>query len=179
MSGSGIMPRTRLATADWEMLREVEHFLVREAWLLDHDHLEQWLALLSPGIRYFAPVRGNVARRVDEGFGTPGRAAHFDDTIDSLTLRVRRLRTGRAWAEDPASRVRRFVSNVLLLESGEASVAVGSNLMIHREGVTGPARSLVAYREDWLERTDDGCLRIAARTIHLDHLAVPPLSLLL
>jgi 3-phenylpropionate/cinnamic acid dioxygenase small subunit len=37
---------------------------------------------------------------------------HFDENRASLGLRVRRLGTNVAWAEDPPSLTRRFVTNI-------------------------------------------------------------------
>jgi 3-phenylpropionate/cinnamic acid dioxygenase small subunit len=47
--------------ADRTRLRhEFEELLYHEAWLLDNDKLEEWLALFSDTMRYWAPVRGNL-----------------------------------------------------------------------------------------------------------------------
>lgn len=44
---------------------------------------------------------------------------HFDEDFGSIAMRVHRLiGTKSAWAEDPASRTRRFVSDIVA-ESGE------------------------------------------------------------
>ena len=178
MSMLATVPSQNLSSDDWRAQREAERFLVREAWLLDHDKLEAWLDLLSPNIRYFAPVRSNATRGIDEGTGSLGRLAHFDDTINSLTLRVKRLRTGRAWSEEPASRTRRFVTNMILIGRDSEMLVVGSNILIHREGANEEARLLSAYREDRLETAEATGFILRERIVHIDHLAVPPLTLL-
>lgn len=178
MTVGTMLPLPRLSAGEIEMLRDVEYFLSREAWLLDHDKLEDWLTLLDPDIRYFAPVRSSVHRSDTEPSEASGHVAHFDDTIETLTMRVKRLRTGQAWSEDPRSRVRRFVSNVVLLSMSETAVFVGSNILIHREGADEPAYKLSAYRQDQLALIDGG-LRLKERLIMIDHVVVPPLSLLM
>ena len=42
--------------------QQFEDLLYREAWLLDHDRLEEWLDLLSENIHYWAPVRADMNR---------------------------------------------------------------------------------------------------------------------
>src|SRR5882757_526323 len=46
------------------ILAELQCFLNRETWLLDHDRLEAWLELFTDDIRYNAPVRKEASRRI-------------------------------------------------------------------------------------------------------------------
>jgi 3-phenylpropionate/cinnamic acid dioxygenase small subunit len=143
----------------------VEDFYYLEAELLDDRRWEDWLALLGPEIEYTAPIR--VTRRsphsdiVDE-------LGHFDDTLSSLTLRVRRLRTDVAWAEDPPSHTRRLVTNVRVKEAGAGTLSVRTNLMLYRSrGDLGAYDLIVGERHDVLRRDGDGFL-ISRRRIILD-----------
>lgn len=89
----------------------VQEFLEDEAEVLDAGRFEEWLELLSADMSYRVPIRVTRKR------GTPDVDTdmfHFDDDRRSLGLRVRRLATGVAWAEDPPSRTRRFVTNIRL-----------------------------------------------------------------
>jgi biphenyl 2,3-dioxygenase subunit beta len=174
------IPVRRLAGDDVALLQEVQAFLAFEAWLLDHEEFDDWLTLLDPKIRYFAPVRSSVQRASAEPFDQPGHGAHFDETIQTLTMRVRRLATGQAWTEDPRSRVRRFVSHAVLLERSDDMLVIGSNVLIHREGANERVQLISAYREDRIARVHDGGhLKLNARTILIDHLVPAPLSLLI
>jgi len=172
------MPRLLATAEEWSRLRAVEQFLAREAWLLDHWHLATWLETLSPKIRYFAPTRHNAMSIADEPLGSAGHQAYFDDTFETLTLRVRRMQTGRAWSEEPRSRTRRFVSNIVLLDLDGDRMLVGSNLLMRREDAAENARFLSAYREDLLVGGASG-IKLESRHILLDHLTVPPLTLIL
>ena len=92
---------------------EAEEFLYREAGLLDDRRFDDWLELLADDIHYWMPIRRTTqAREVDLEFTGPGGMAFFDDNKEILTLRVRRLAIGRAWAEDPPSRTRRLITNI-------------------------------------------------------------------
>jgi len=94
-----------------QLRHELEELLYYEAWLLDNDRLEDWLDLFAEQVRYWAPVRENVGRG-QEDFALPHLLTYFDDDKKNLSLRVQRVRTGVAHAEEPPSRVRHFVSNV-------------------------------------------------------------------
>ena len=78
-----------------EVRRQFEDLLYREAWLLDHDQLEEWLALCAEEIRYWAPIRTNVARG-SEDWSHPSHLMHFDEDKTSLTWRVHPLTTRHA-----------------------------------------------------------------------------------
>lgn len=45
-----------------ELRLQFEDLLYHEAWLLDHDKLEEWLTLCAEQIRYWAPIRTNTPR---------------------------------------------------------------------------------------------------------------------
>ena len=99
----------------------VQDFLVAEARLLDHRRFEEWLALWTDDATYYVPVRVSRKKPAPDVVDEIGL---FDDNKQSLTLRVRRLGTDVAWAEDPPSFTRRFVSNFEIQpeEGGEVRV---------------------------------------------------------
>lgn len=144
---------------------EVEDFYYREAWLLDNDKLEDWLAILAPEVRYWAPVRMNLGRG-KEDFSDPFLVPHFDDDLAGLQLRVARTRTGVAYAEE-VTRLRRFISNVLILEAGETGLMVSSNFQLFKS--RQDEQWFVGNRRDRLRRDEDGALRIVERMVVLDH----------
>jgi 3-phenylpropionate/cinnamic acid dioxygenase small subunit len=178
MSAAELSPVETLSADDLSLSQAVGHFLTREAWLLDHERYDAWLDLFDPDVRYYAPVRASVNRTSNEGSGE-GRLSHFDETIQTLTMRAKRLATGQAWAEDPRSRIRRFVSSPVLLAQDGDELTVGSNILIHREAFDERPHQLSAYREDRLRRNAEGNLRIKARTIWIDHLTLRPLTVFL
>jgi biphenyl 2,3-dioxygenase beta subunit len=173
MSTDNLEPIVNPTADQVVVLAELQRFLSRESWLLDHDRLEAWLELFTEDIRYTAPVRKETSRRRGEAFDELGRLMHFDDTYVTLTMRVQKLRSGRSWAEDPPSRVRRLISNVVLLAHDEASAVVGSNFCIHRETAEGATRSFVGYRQDSVVKHASTGWKIRERTIYLDHLVLP------
>lgn len=170
--------QARVPSGSEEYWRCVD-FLVDEAEALDENRLDDWLAMLHPEIDYRAPIR--VTRERTKGPGFSEQGFHFFENHDSLLTRIDRLATDYAWAEDPPSRTRRFVSNfrVASLEGGD--LRVRSNLLVYRERLDETHQQLlVGEREDDL-REVDGELRLVRRLVLLDHsiLMTPNLGIFL
>ena len=151
-----------------QLRHEFEELLYHEAWLLDNDKLEEWLDLFTDSVRYWAPVRNNL-QTGQEDLSRQHLLAHFDDDKIGLTLRVQRLRTGAAHAEEPRSRIRHFVSNVQILDTdGPDRVKVGSNFQVFRSRWEGTEHLFVGCREDWWQHIDNAW-KNEERFILLDH----------
>jgi 3-phenylpropionate/cinnamic acid dioxygenase small subunit len=151
---------------------EVLDFLIGEAQLLDSGRLEEWLRLLTPGVFYWMPVRSTVAREAGAGFDAA--MGFLFETLDSLRLRVlRSVKSASAYAEDPESRTRRFVGNLLLHTTGEPhEYAADTNILLLRNrGDEAGFEQIPARREDLLLRTGDGW-RLAQRIVLLDQMVL-------
>jgi 3-phenylpropionate/cinnamic acid dioxygenase small subunit len=152
------------------LLRQaVEDFLYREAALLDERRYEDWLDLLAEDVHYFMPLRRNVpAEEPEREFTRDGLDVNwFDEGKDTLTRRVKQIRTGVHWAEQPPSRLCHVVANVQVVSADAAEVRVHSRFLIYRNRVETETDLLVGKREDVLRRVDGG-FRIARRKIVLD-----------
>ena len=158
------------------MIDEASQLLYREAHLLDSGRFQEWLDLLARDLRYWAPVRADVGR-ADEAGSEDSRLPLFDETKDSLALRIRRLDTGLAWSEIPNTRTRRFVSNVTAEAGENGLVHVRSNVMLFKSRSFGDETILVGCREDRWSRSDSWLLK--ERKILIDHCTVENMSLLL
>lgn len=158
-------------TSDRDLRYAFETLLYDEAAMLDEGRFEEWLELFADGVRYWAPVRANLPRG-GEPLDQVHRLTHFDDDKSTLTLRVKRLRTGFAHAEEPPSRTRHFVSNVRVLDRDEDERAlVASNLLVFR-GREGRDEVLFSCerRDEWRrDANDDAQWRIDERRILFDH----------
>jgi phthalate 3,4-dioxygenase subunit beta len=150
-----------------EDYHEVVDLLLREADALDERRHHDWLAMLTDDVRYLVPVRVTTAHSLVDSFLTD--MAHFDEDRYSLTKRVERFDTEFAWAEDPPSRTRRFVTNVRAWAGdGDDELLARSNLLLFRSrGDVHESDLLSARRTDLLRRVD-GELRIARREALLD-----------
>ena len=158
------------------MASDVELLLYREAHLLDSGRFREWLELLAPDLRYWAPVRAEVHRE-QERESEARRLPLFDETKASLALRISRLDTGFAWVENPTTRTRRFVTNVVVENEADGLVQVRSNLIVFRSRSFADETLLVGCREDRWSRSDAWLLR--ERKILIDHCTVENMSLLL
>ncbi len=162
--------------SEGDLGREFEKLLYHEAWLLDHDRLEEWLALFADTVRYWAPVRANVGRGREE-LSRDRLLAYFDDDKAGLTMRVQRIRTGAAYADEPPARVRHFVSNIHLLEANGDRATVASNFMVFKSRRGREETLFVGCREDRWRRID-GAWKIEERLIILDHDVLENLTVL-
>ena len=150
---------------------EVEEFLYHEAELLDARRYEDWLQLLTDDVQYFMPMRRNVPHDEPEREFTREGAdvSWFDEGKDTLTRRVRQIRTGIHWAEEPPSRTCHMVSNVQVVGGGPSpsEIAVKSRFLIYRNRVETETDVLVGKRDDVLRRVNGG-FKLARRRIELD-----------
>ena len=143
-------------------------FYIREAWLLDERKFKDWLDLFTDDILYFMPRRKNVLRRELHREVTPlGDLAILEEDKRYLEMRVARLDSGMAWAEDPPSRTRHLVGNleVTPLENGEVSVRTA--FLVYRSHLETDHQLLSGSREDVLRQVAGGW-KVAKRTILLD-----------
>src|SRR5947207_10811238 len=147
---------------------ELMQFYIREAWLLDERKLKDWLDLFTDDVLYFMPRRKNVPRREAHRELTPlGDLAILEEDRRHLEMRVARLETGMAWAEDPPSRTRHLIGNLEAapLENGE--VEAKTAFLVYRSHLETDHQLLSGYREDLL-RNVNGAWKVARRTIVLD-----------
>jgi len=161
-----IKDRTPLSSGD-PAYPSVVDFLHEEAALLDDGEHRAWLDLVAPDIHYVVPVRITAPHTLADS--TLDDMAHFDEDRYSLVKRVERLETEHAWAEDPPSRTRRFVTNIRCWQGDtDDEIVVRSNLLVFRSrgDILGPDL-LSGRRTDLLRRTDVG-LRLARRHVLLD-----------
>lgn len=175
---AGARRRQRVA-GNTALYANVVDFLYDEASALDHDELTLWLDLLTTDIEYRMPTRVTV-NRVD-GDGFVGGMSHLDEDRLSLELRVKRLTDlTTAWAEDPPSRARRYVSNVRVWRGeSDTELAVCSYVLLTRSRWDSADLELVtAERSDILRITDDG-MRIARREIWADQTSLGTLNMAL
>ena len=147
---------------------EVERFYYDEAALLDSHRYEEWLALFSDDAHYFMPIRRTrMLRELDKEFTRPGEMAFFDDTKTLLAGRIKKLRSGRSWAEDPPSRTRHLITNVRITKDDSRTLEVESNFHLYRTRLNSEETSWIGSRRDLLRRVE-GSFQIVDRKIFLE-----------
>lgn len=156
------------ALATQDLWNELMHFYINEAWMLDERRFKEWLDLFTDDLFYFMPRRKNVMRReLERELTKPGDMALMEESKVDMEVRVGRLETGTAWAEDPPSRTRHLVSNLVVDPQDNGEVKARTAFLIYKSHLELDQDLYSGYREDILRKVDDDW-KIASRTIVLD-----------
>lgn len=158
-----------LEPASPELLRACTDFLYREAQLLDENQNSTWFeTCVSKELDYRIPVRttreraAGVSEFASDSF-------HWKEGFYGMQMRVKRLATEHAWAEDPPSRTRRLVTNIRVRERADGEAEVRSYLQLYRsQWDTTDFDLIVGERQDVL-RIENGEWRLLRRLVLLDH----------
>lgn len=160
-----------------QLWHDVNQFYIREARLLDDLDFRSWVDLFTDDCSYWAPIASN---RIGRGVGfertKPGELAHFDEDKTSLRNRVKRLDSGRAWAETPPGRTRHFITNVEIEREADGEISTRSSFLLWRSHLETDQEIFSGCRRDVMRRTEAG-FRIARREIVLDHAVLTQKSL--
>jgi 3-phenylpropionate/cinnamic acid dioxygenase small subunit len=153
---------------DKESIRD---FLYLESLALDERRFRDWLTLFAEDARYEMPVRVTREKLADWDLSPVARI--FDDTKQTLEVRVRRLETDFAWSEQPPSRTRHFVTNVLV-EATERSgeLRALSNCLVYRSRGSETIPDVFSVQRRDLLRRDGGSWQIVHRWAALDQALV-------
>ena len=139
-------------------LQDVEQFLYREARLADEHRYDEWEALWTDDAIYWVPANG------DDTDPTTQMSILFDNR-SRISTRIKQLHTGKRHSQNPASRLRRVISNIELLGTEDDDVLAGANFVIYESRDRGI--TLWAGRAEYrLRHTDDG-LRMARKKVML------------
>ena len=129
------------------------------------------------------PVRHNPLERpadLTDELSKPGEAYYFNDTKNTLKVRVERFYAKNAWAEMPPSRTRHLVSNIRVKKDSGSEIEVQSNFFCYRTRMEKDQDSSSAPVMTCCAGTVDN-FKIARRKIILDqaNLAAKNISIFL
>jgi len=148
--------------------QQVEQFIYYEADLMDEHRYDEWLALWTDDALYWVPSgRDDI---------DPKREISliYDDRV-RLQVRITRLKSGFAHAQEPKSRMRRVVSNIVTKEAENGDIVVFSNFLLIelRRGKQDTFAGRTVHRL----RPDNGSFRLASKKVllvnndeHIDNL---------
>lgn len=147
---------------------ELLEFLWDEAAILDRDDLSGWKGLLDEAIVYRMPVCVTRKRHTGESYETD--TMHFDEDYLSIAFRIRRFEETQAWAADPPTRTRRFVTSIRAWDGSRPGMFdVTSSLLLIRSTDDDYRTDLVtAERFDRVRFTDEGTPLLLERKIVAD-----------
>ena len=103
--------------------QQVEQFIYYEADLMHEHRYDEWLALWADDALYWVPTGRD---EID-----PKREISliYDDRT-RLRVRIARLKSGFAHAQEPKSRMRRVVSNIAITETENGEILTQSNFLL-------------------------------------------------
>jgi 3-phenylpropionate/cinnamic acid dioxygenase small subunit len=148
--------------------RAVVAFLYREARLADEARYAEWLALWTDDGVYWVPAT------TDPGSNPDTHLSHIYDNRSRLGTRIRLLQTGHRYSQEPASLMRRLISNIEVDQAENGELVAGSNFILGELAVQ-------AKRELhwWVGRTThrlrhvEGELKMSRKTVVLINAAEP------
>src|SRR4030088_2805320 len=167
-STSAAFPNTDLSLAVTAgVYHDIQHFLFREALLLDHRRFDEWIGLLSSDVVFRMPAR--FAREI--GMESPADIDCFHDDRCAIAARIKRLqaRTEPHTSQQQLSiQTRRFITNVIVCPCDRDEYKVLSYLLLttSRPGVSQSA-VYSAERHDRLRRSTR-TFKIVRREIVMD-----------
>ena len=141
--------------------------LYDEAAALDERRFDDWVAYLEQDLSYTAPLR-LTRNGPNKDRDVVRTMKHFDENYGSILMRTGRLAKS-AWAEDPPSRTRRFVTNVRVAESETAGeYEVVSYLYVERSRLDNPDNETISAERRDIWRLVDGAYKLASHEIIVD-----------
>jgi benzoate/toluate 1,2-dioxygenase subunit beta len=103
--------------------RAVVDFVYKEARLADEARYAEWLALWTDDGVYWVPAT------TDPGADPDKHISHIYDNRDRIETRIKLLQTGHRYSQEPASLMRRLISNIEVAADG-AELVVESNFAL-------------------------------------------------
>ena len=156
------------AAAGVELYLDVCQFLYREARTLDEARFDDWLAMLAEDMTYEMPLT-LTREKAEQARVYDPEMQYFAENIHSLRMRVARLGTEYAWAEDPPTRTRHLIHNVEVEANEDESEVLAHCAFVAyaNRGALGDWDVLVGRRDDVLVRAERDW-KIRRRTLYLD-----------
>jgi benzoate/toluate 1,2-dioxygenase subunit beta len=143
-------------------------FVYREARLADEARYAEWHALWTDDAVYWVPATTDPAADPEK------HLSHIYDNRTRLDTRVKLLQTGHRYSQEPASLMRRLISNLEVEQADDGELVVSANFILAELAVQ-------AGREMhwWVGRTThrlrrvDGALRMSLKKVVLVNAAEP------
>ena len=138
-----------------------EDFVAAEAALLDAGRLDDWLALFTEDGHYWVPLQGAA-----QAEGAPHNALADEDLL-LLKLRVERLKSPRAYSQQPPSRALHLLQTPTLETSDGAAQRFVLRTPFHYTEAQGDEiQTFVGTAVHHLVR-DGGALRLRLKRVDL------------
>jgi len=148
--------------------KAVAEFLHLEARLADEARYADWLALWTDEAVYWVPATTDPAADPET------RISHIYDNRARLETRVKLLQTGHRYSQEPASPMRRLISNIEVEEGSAGGLIAGSNFVLAELSIQArPEMHWWVGRATHHLRRVDGVLRMSLKKVVLINAAEP------
>ena len=146
----------------------VVEFLYREARLADEARYAEWHALWTDDGEYWVPASTDPDADPDK------HISHIYDNRARIDTRVKLLQTGHRYSQEPASLMRRLISNIEVEQAADGHFIAESNFILAELSIQ--ATHEVHW---WVGRTThrlrlaDGALKMSRKKVVLINAAEP------
>ena len=146
----------------------VVEFLYREGRLADEARYAEWLALWTDDAVYWVPATTDPAADPET------RLSHIYDNRARLETRIKLLQTGHRYSQEPASLMRRLISNIEVEAGRDGELIAGSNFILAELSIQAKSEMhwWVGRATHHLRRVD-GLLRMSLKKVVLINAAEP------
>ena len=146
----------------------VVEFLYREGRLADEARYAEWLVLWTDDAVYWVPATTDPAADPET------RLSHIYDNRARLETRIKLLQTGHRYSQEPASLMRRLISNIEVAEGSDDELVAGSNFILAELSIQAKSEMhwWVGRATHHLRRVD-GLLRMSLKKVVLINTAEP------
>ncbi len=104
--------------------RAVEAFLYKEARFADEARYADWEALWTDEAVYWVPAT------TDPEADPTTHISHIYDNRQRIATRIKLLQSGHRYSQEPASSMRRLISNIEVEKNEDKEFVVGSNFLL-------------------------------------------------
>jgi len=146
----------------------VVEFLYLEGRLADEARYAEWLALWTDDAVYWVPATTDPAADPET------RISHVYDNRSRLETRIKLLQTGHRYSQEPASLMRRLISNIEVEAGRDGELVAGSNFILAELSIQAKSEMhwWVGRATHHLRRVD-GRLRMSLKKVVLINAAEP------
>ena len=121
---------TQEKTSNLALYHKVSQFLYEEARLQDEHEYDVWESLWTDDGVYWIPANG-------DDIDPDHEMSIVYDNRSRIGLRVRQLYTGKRFAQEPASDIRRVISNIEVRELDNGEIDARSNAIVFESNLRG------------------------------------------
>lgn len=149
-------------------LKAVETFLYKEARLADEARYAEWEALWTDDAIYWVPAT------TDPQVDPNKQISHIYDNRNRIATRIKLLQSGHRYSQEPASSMRRLLSNIEVEKQDNGELVAGSNFLLVELSIQAQHEMhLWAGRTTHVLRWVDGELKMSQKKVVLVNAAEP------